>query len=88
MLIDMPELGAVDNKCAVSLAGLAPMARDSGKWRGKCFIHGGRSELRHALFMPALVAVCFNPHLKRVHEALTEAENRQRSLSSPSCEGS
>jgi transposase len=71
LLIDMPELGAIENKCAASLAGLAPMARDSGRSRGKRFIGGGRSELRHALFMPALVAVRFNPDLKRIYQALT-----------------
>jgi transposase len=73
MLIDMPELGTLENKCAASLAGLAPMARDSGQWKGKRFIRGGRGELRHALFMPALVAVRFNPDLKAVYDRLIKA---------------
>jgi len=73
LLIDMPELGALENKCAASLAGLAPMARDSGQWKGKRFIRGGRAELRHALFMPALVAMRFNADLKAVYDRLTEA---------------
>lgn len=73
MLIDMPELGTLENKCAASLAGLAPMARDSGQWKGKRFIRGGRAQLRHALFMPALVAVRFNADLKAVYERLTAA---------------
>jgi transposase len=73
LLIDMPELGTLENKCAASLAGLAPMARDSGQWRGKRFIRGGRAELRHALYMPALVAMRFNADLKAVYDRLTEA---------------
>jgi transposase len=73
LLIEMPELGTLDNKCAASLAGLAPMARDSGQRRGKRFIRGGRPELRHALFMPALVAVRFNPDLKVAYDTLTAA---------------
>ena len=73
MLIDMPELGALENKCVASLAGLAPMARDSGQWKGKRFIRGGRAELRHALFMPALVAVRFNPDFKAKYQALIAA---------------
>jgi transposase len=73
MLIDMPELGTLENKCAASLAGLAPIARDSGQWRGKRFIRGGRSELRHALYMPALVAIRFNADLKAKYQALTAA---------------
>lgn len=71
LLIDMPELGHIENKCAASLAGLAPMARESGQWRGKRFIRGGRPELRHALFMPALVAIRSNPDLRAVYENLT-----------------
>jgi transposase len=73
LLIDMPELGDLDNPCAAALAGLAPMARDSGQWRGKRFIRGGRAELRHALYMPALVAIRFNPDLKAVYDRLIEA---------------
>jgi transposase len=73
LLIEMPELGTLDNKGAASLAGLAPMARDSGQRRGKRFIRGGRPELRHALFMPALVAARFNPDLKVAYDTLTAA---------------
>lgn len=73
LLIDMPELGTLENTCAASLAGLAPMARDSGKWKGKRFIRGGRAELRHALFMPALVAMRFNADLKTVYDRLIAA---------------
>jgi transposase len=60
MLIDMPELGSIENKQAASLGGLAPITRQSGSWRGKSFIRGGRAQLRQALYMPALVAIRFN----------------------------
>jgi transposase len=46
MLVEMPELGQIENKCAASLAGLAPIARDSGAWRGQRKIGGGRAHLR------------------------------------------
>ena len=46
-----------------SLAGLAPYSCESGKWKGKRFIGGGRKFLRDALYMPALVACRFNPDL-------------------------
>jgi transposase len=59
MLIEMPELGALEPKGAASLAGLAPIARDSGQHRGKRHIRGGRAPLRQALYLPALVAVRF-----------------------------
>ena len=64
LLTEMPELGTLRKKQAASLAGLAPMTRQSGQWRGKSFIQGGRKLLRNALYMPALVAMRFNPALK------------------------
>ena len=64
LIADMPELGSMDPKQAASLAGLAPVARQSGTWRGKSFIRGGRAHLRQALYMPALVAARFNPDLR------------------------
>lgn len=70
MLVEMPELGTLEHRCAASLAGLAPLARDSGQHRGKRFIRGGRAHLRQAIYMPALVAVRFNPSLKAKYDAL------------------
>ena len=73
LIIEMPELGALDGKKAASLVGLAPMTRQSGKWVGKAKIRGGRANLRRALYMPALVACRFNPDLKAKHSQLREA---------------
>ena len=61
LLVDMPELGTMDAKQAASLAGLAPVTRQSGTWKGKSFIQGGRASIRQAIYMPALVAIRFNP---------------------------
>jgi transposase len=73
LLADMPELGQLEPKQAASLAGLAPVARESGTWRGKSFIRGGRAQVRQALYMPALVAMRFNEPLKTKYRALTQA---------------
>jgi transposase len=73
LIADMPELGQLDEKQAASLAGLAPVARESGMWRGKSFIRGGRAHLRQALYMPALVAMRFNPDLKAKYAAMITA---------------
>jgi transposase len=73
LLADMPELGQLEPKQAASLAGLAPVARESGTWRGKSFIRGGRAQVRTALYMPALVAIRFNEPLKTKYCALTQA---------------
>jgi len=73
MLIEMPELGAIENKQVASLAGLAPVARESGNWKGKRSIRGGRATLRQALYMPALVAIRFNDDFKTKYQALIAA---------------
>ena len=86
MLIKMPELGAMENKCVASLAGLAPIARDSGQHSGKRFIRAGRAHLRQALYMPALVAIRFNADMKAKYPALLAAGSHPKSSLRPSCE--
>lgn len=54
MLASLPELGQMTRREIASLGGLAPYTRESGKWKGKRFIGGGRSEIRAALYMAAL----------------------------------
>ena len=70
LLIDMPELGTLGQGQAASLAGLAPVARQSGHWTGRAFIRGGRANVRQALYMPALVAMRFNPDLREKYQHL------------------
>jgi transposase len=70
LLVEMPELGTLEAGEAASLAGLAPIARQSGRWTGRSFIRGGRAGLRQALYMPALVAMRFNPDLKAKYQQL------------------
>lgn len=73
ILIECPEIGTMSGKKIASLSGLAPMTRQSGKWRGQAFIQGGRKHLRDALYMPALVAARFNPDLKAKYQAMIAA---------------
>ena len=70
LIAELPELGSLNAKQIASLAGLAPFTRQSGKWRGKSFIGGGRSHVRAALFMGALVASRHNPVLKAFRDKL------------------
>ena len=73
IIVEMPELGEMDGKQAASLAGLAPITRESGGWKGRSRIQGGRASLRCGLYMPALVALRINPDLRRKYQALKEA---------------
>lgn len=73
LVIEMPELGSIDHKAAASLAGLAPVTKQSGMWKGKARIAGGRAILRQALYMPAIVAIRFNAPLKSMYQRLIDA---------------
>ena len=85
ILVECPEIGTLNRKQIASLAGLAPMTRQSGRrhrrsdrWRflgdrGKAFIQGGRKFLRDALYMPALVASRYNPELCRKYQSMIQA---------------
>ena len=73
LIIDMPELGALDRQAAGALSGTAPMTRQSGKRTGKAYVTGGRSQVRQALYMPALVAARYNPDFTEKYKALTAA---------------
>ncbi len=73
ILSEMPELGTMDKRQTAALAGLAPVARQSGTWKGKSFIRGGRANLRQALYMPALVAIRFNEEMETKYKTMTEA---------------
>lgn len=73
LIAELPELGTLDRKRIASLVGLAPYTRQSGRWKGKSMIGGGRKTVRGALFMAAMVASRFNPVLKAFRNRLVAA---------------
>ena len=73
LIANMPELGHLDDKQAGMLAGLAPVACDSGQRRGARHIRGGRSAVRTGIYMAALSATRYNPHLKVFYDRLVAA---------------
>lgn len=73
LIAEFPELGTLKSKAVASLSGLAPFSRESGKWKGKSFIGAGRRFLRQSLYMPALVAMRFNPDMKTKYQQLKDA---------------
>jgi transposase len=78
MLADLPELGTLDRRQIAALAGLAPWTRQSGQWRGKSMIGGGRATVRTVLFLGAMAAARFNPTLKAFHQRLIAAGKPKR----------
>jgi transposase len=73
LLAALPELGTLTRQQVAALAGLAPLACDSGQFRGKRSIRGGRSDVRSALYMAALSAARFNPALRSFAQRLVQA---------------
>jgi transposase len=73
LIAELPELGQLGRKEIAALAGLAPFTRQSGQWRGRSFIGGGRPVVRSAMFMGAMVAKRHNPVLKAFFDRLVAA---------------
>ena len=72
LISSLPELGTISHKSISYLVGVAPLNRDSGKFRGKRQIWGGRARIRCVLYMATLVAVRFNPVIKTFYERLLQ----------------
>ena len=70
LLSDLPELGQLNRREIAALVGVAPMNRESGNYKGKRRIHGGRTRVRTVLFMAIMSAVQSNPKLKRKYQQL------------------
>ena len=73
LLAYLPELGTLNRKQVAALVGVAPFNRDSGPYRGKRSVWGGRATVRSTLYMGALVASRFNPVLRDFYQRLLEA---------------
>lgn len=73
LIAELPELGQLGRRQIAALVGLAPFTRQSGQWRGRSFIGGGRTTVRTVLFMGAMVAKRHNPALKAFFDRLVAA---------------
>lgn len=70
LIAELPELGTLDRREIAALVGVAPFTRQSGQWRGKSFIAGGRPAVRAALFMATMSAVRHNPTIRAFRQRL------------------
>ena len=70
LTLEAAPLGGVHRREIAALTGVAPYNRDSGTLRGKRRIRGGRAHSRTALYLTAMVATRYNPHIKRFYERL------------------
>jgi transposase len=84
IVAQLPELGVLTHKEISALVGVAPLNRDSGNWRGKRTIWGGRPQVRAALYMSALVATQFNPLIRPFYLRLL-ASGKPKKLALTAC---
>lgn len=84
LIIGLPELGKLNRRQIARLVGLAPMNRDSGTFRGRRWISGGRAAIRAGLYMPILSAVRYNPSIKPFYNRLI-AEGKLEKVALTAC---
>jgi len=70
LIAELPELGRLDRRRIAALVGVAPINRDSGTFRGRRMVVGGRASVRTALYMPTLTAIRHNPALQAFYQRL------------------
>jgi transposase len=80
----VPELGALNRKEIAKLVGVAPFNRDSGQWRGRRTIGGGRGQVRRVLYMATLRGVTINPVLKAFYQRLVQ-QGKAKKLALVAC---
>ncbi|ATC59553.1 IS110 family transposase [Vibrio anguillarum] len=73
LISNVPELGYITNKQASSLIGVAPITRESGCFKGKRMIQGGRAQVRTVMYMAMMSAIQCNPVFKAAYERLLAA---------------
>lgn len=84
LLADLPELGTLTNKQIAALVGVAPFNRDSGKFRGKRRIRGGRASVRNILFMAMLTSIQHNPIIRAAYQRLV-ANGKHKKVALTAC---
>ena len=73
LLAEVPELGTCSRQQVAALVGVAPFNRDSGAWRGRRRVWGGRAQVRAVLYMATVAAVRANPRLRASYQRLIAA---------------
>ncbi|TGV64288.1 IS110 family transposase, partial [Mesorhizobium sp. M2D.F.Ca.ET.160.01.1.1] len=73
LMAELPEIGILSNNAIAKLAGLPPIANDSGKRSGRRPVRGGRAGPRSLLFLIARIVAKYDPHLAAFHQRLQAA---------------
>jgi transposase len=84
LMAQLPELGQLTPKQIAALVGVAPMNRDSGHYRGKRRIQGGRSAIRPILYMATVAALRCNPRIRAFYDKL-KAKGKHSKVALTAC---
>jgi transposase len=77
-LAELPERGRLDRQAIAALVGVAPRSGESGTWRGRRIVWGGRARVRTALYLATLVASRFHPTSAAFYERLCAASKPKK----------
>jgi transposase len=78
ILADLPEIGTMNRRQIAALVGVAPLNRDSGKYKGRRTIWGGRARIRSVLYMCAISGICHNPKIKAFYNRLISSGKKHK----------
>ncbi len=84
IIAKLPELGTMNRRKTATLVGVAPLNRDSGKFRGERHIWGGRGRVRKPLYMATLSAVRFNPPIREFYGRLV-SNGKEKKVALTAC---
>lgn len=77
IVANLPEIGNLTNKQIAALTGTAPIARESGIFKGKRMTGGGRCDVRRQIYMPTLVAIRYNPVIRNFYHRLLDKKKEK-----------
>jgi transposase len=78
ILADLPEIGTMNRRQIAALVGVAPLNRDSGKYKGRRAIWGGRARIRSVLYMCVISGICHNPKIKAFYNRLINSGKKHK----------
>lgn len=85
LISELPELGKLNRKEIAALVGVAPMNKESGNYKGKRRVRGGRSKVRTVLFVSMMSAIQHHPKLKPMYRRMVDVQGKPKKVALVAC---